>query len=357
MRLFVIAEALNAQLVGDGDIEIARVVHPADAQGDGDLAAAMDPKLLPLLSGGKAKAAVLAAGATPPEDAGLRGWIEVGRPRLAIAGLSHLYDRPVWAEPGVHPTAWVHPDAVLGEDVSIGPFVMIGPGARLGDGVAVQSHASVGRDAVVGARSLIHAGARIGERVSMGQGCVIQPNAVIGGDGFSFVTPEPGSVETAKRTGVVGATNHTILRINSLGAVTLGDNVEIGAGAAIDRGTLTDTRVGSGTKIDNLVQVGHNVQVGENCMLCGQVGIAGSAIIGDRVVLAGQVGVADHVNIGSDVLIGACSGVGQDVPPRTILIGYPAIPRKEFFEQIKNLRRLRRVFDDVAAIKKRLDVE
>lgn len=357
MRLFVIAEALNAKLIGDGDIEITRVVHPADVEGDGDLAAAMDPKLLPLLAGGKARAAVLAAGATPPEDAGLLGWIEVGRPRLAMAGLSHLYERPVWAEPGVHPTAWVHPDAQLGDDVSIGPFVMVGPGAKLGDRVAVQSHASIGRDAVIGARSLIHAGARIGERVVMGMGCVIQPNAVIGGDGFSFVTPEPGSVETAKRTGVVGATNHTILRINSLGSVVLGDNVEIGAGAAIDRGTLTDTRIGSGSKLDNLVQIGHNVQVGENCMLCGQVGIAGSAVIGDRVVLAGQVGVADHVNIGSDVLIGACSGVGHDVPPRSIEIGYPAIPRKDFFEQVKNLRRLRRVFDDVAAIKKRLGDE
>jgi UDP-3-O-[3-hydroxymyristoyl] glucosamine N-acyltransferase len=353
MRLFVIAEALNARLVGDGDIEITRVVHPAEAAGDGDLAVAMDAKLISLLSGGKAKAAVLAAGAEPPADAGLKGWIEVGRPRLAMAGLLHLYDRPVWAEPGVHPTAYVDPTATLGEGASIGPFCMVGPGAVLGDGVILQSHVSVGRDARIGAKSLLHAGARIGERVTMGQGCVIQPNAVVGADGFSYVTPEPGSVETAKRSGVVGATNHTILRINSIGSVVLGDNVEIGAAATIDRGTLTDTRIGSGSKIDNLVQVGHNVQIGENCMMCGHVGIAGSVVIGDRVVLAGKVGVADHVTIGSDVLVGAYSGVGQDIPSRNIYMGVPAMPRKDFFEHLKNLRRLRRVIDDVAALKKR----
>lgn len=354
MRLSDIAEALNARVVGDGTVEIARVVHPSEARGEGDLAAAMDRSLLPLLSGGKAKAAVLAAGAVPPEDAGLSGWIEVGRPRLAMAGLLHLYEKPVWAEPGVHPTAYVDPTATLGEGVSVGPFVMVGPGAALGDGVALQSHVSVGRGARIGANSLLHAGAKIGERVEMGRGCIIQANAVIGSDGFSYVTPEPGSVETAKRTGVVGATNHTILRINSIGAVILGDNVEVGACATIDRGTVTDTRIGSGTKIDNLVQIGHNVQVGENCMLCGHVGIAGSVVVGDRVVLAGKVGVADHVTIGSDVLVGACSGVGQDIPSRSIHMGYPSMPRKDFFEQMKNLRRLRRVIDDVASLKKRV---
>lgn len=353
MRLSDIAEALNARLVGDGDLEIARVVHPAEVESADDLAAAMDPKLLPLLSNGKAKAAVLKAGTVLPDGADLLGWIEVDRPRLAVAGLMHLYEKPVWAEPGVHPTAYIHPTATLGDGVSIGPFVMVGPGAVLGDGVVLQSHVAIGRDARIGANSLLHPGVKIGERVEMGRGCVIQANAVIGADGFSYVTPEPGSVETAKRTGVVGATNHTIIRINSIGSVVMGDNVEVGAGAAIDRGTITHTRIGSGTKIDNLVQIGHNVQVGENCMLCGHVGIAGSAVIGDRVVLAGKVGVADHVTIGSDVLVGASSGVGQDLPSRSIHIGTPAMPRKDFFEQIKNLRRLRRVIDDVAALKKR----
>lgn len=130
-------------------------------------------------------------------------------------------------------------------------------------------------------------------------------------------------MELAKATGVIGAGNTTIHRINSIGTVIVGDDVEIRAGSTIDRGTVTATRIGSGTKIDNLVQIGHNVQLGANCMLCGHVGIAGSCEIGDRVVLGGKVGIADHIKIGHDSLVGASSGVGSDIPPRSIHMGAP----------------------------------
>lgn len=354
MRLAAIAEALNARLTGDGDLEIDRVVHPSEAAGPGDLALAMEPKLVGLLSAGKSRAAVLAAGTEPPADAGLTGWIEVGRPRLAMAGLLNLYECPTLAAPGIHPTAVIDPAATLGQNLSIGPFVVVGPGAVLGDGVTLLAHVTVGRDARLGDGCLLHPGVRIGERVELGRRCIIQPNAVIGADGFSFVTPEPGAVEVAKRTGVVGATNASLLRINSIGAVILGDDVEVGACTTIDRGTVLSTRIGSGTKLDNQVQIGHNVQIGENCMLCGKVGVAGSAVIGDRVVLGGGAGVADHTTIGSDVLVGAHGGVAGDLPSRAIYMGAPAVPRKEFWEQIKNMRRLKRVIEDVAMLKKRL---
>lgn len=352
MLLAAIAEALDARLEGDGTLEIARVVHPEEAEGAGDLALAMENGLLGLLSGTKAKAAVVAEGSDIPADAGLAGWIVVKRPRVAMNGLLNLYEKPVYVEPGIHPSAWVHPAAKLGAGVSVGPFVAVGPDAVIGAGSILQSHCSIGRDAVLGDNCLVHAGARIGERVVMGARCIIQPNAVIGADGFSFVTPEPGSVETAKRTGRIAATNTSILRTNSIGTVIMGDDVEVGACATIDRGTVTATRIGSGTKIDNAVQIGHNVQIGTNCMLCGHVGIAGSTEIGDRVVLGGKVGVADHIKIGHDVLVGASSGVGSDIPPRSIWIGYPAMPRSDFFEQLKNLRRLKRVIADVSALKK-----
>lgn len=161
-------------------------------------------------------------------------------------------------------------------------------------------------------------------------------------------------MELAKATGVIGAGNTTIHRINSIGTVIVGDDVEIRAGSTIDRGTVTATRIGSGTKIDNLVQIGHNVQLGANCMLCGHVGIAGSCEIGDRVVLGGKVGIADHIKIGHDSLVGASSGVGSDIPPRSIHMGAPAMPRADFFSQLKNLRRLKRLVEDVADLKKRV---
>ncbi|WP_448189274.1 UDP-3-O-(3-hydroxymyristoyl)glucosamine N-acyltransferase [Azospirillum sp. sgz301742] len=352
MKLAEIAAALDARVEGDGSIEIARAVHPSEAEGPGDLALAMDKELLALLPGTKARAAVLAEGTPVPDT--LAGAILVKRPRYAMAGLMDVFEKPVHAEPGIHPQAFVAPDAELGEGVSVGPFAYVGPKAVLGAGCIVMPHATIGAEAVIGKDCLFHPGARVGERVVMGERCIIHPNAAVGNDGFSFVTPEPGSVESAKTTGKVTGTNVLIRRVNSIGTVILGDDVEIGAGATIDRGTVTATRIGSGSKIDNLVQIGHNTVVGTNCMLCGHVGVAGSVTIGDRVVLAGKVGVADHKTIGSDSVVAASSGVGRDIPPKTVWMGYPAMPRAEAFEQMKNLGRLKRFFADVVDLKNRI---
>lgn len=289
VTLAEIAAALGAVLEGDGTLQISRAVHPSEAEGPEDLALAMDKGLTELLTNGKAVAAVIAEGAEVP--ANLKGWIVVKRPRFAMAGLTTVFEKPVHAEPGVHPTAFVAPEAILGAGVSVGPFAYVGPRAVLGEGVIVMPHVTVGAEALIGKDCLLHPGARIGERVVMGERCIIHPNAAVGNDGFSFVTPEPGSVESAKATGKVVGTNVLIHRVNSIGTVILGDDVEVGANATIDRGTITATRIGSGTKIDNLVQIGHNVQIGTNCMLCGHVGIAGSTTIGDRVVLADRKSV------------------------------------------------------------------
>lgn len=352
VTLAEIAAALNAEIVGDGSILIERAVHPSEATGPGDLAMAMEKGMEETLADCPAVAAVVTEGtAVPP---GIKGHIQVKRARFAMAGLLDIFERPVHVEPGVHPQAYVAPDAVLGDGVSVGPLAYIGPRAVLGAGVTVLPQATIGADAVIGAGSLIHPGARIGERVEMGERCIIHPNAAVGNDGFSFVTPEPGSVESAKSTGRVVGTNVLIRRVNSIGTVILGDDVEIGAGSTVDRGTVTATRIGSGSKIDNLVQIGHNVQIGTNCMLCGHVGVAGSTTIGDRVVLAGKVGVADHVTIGSDSVVAANSGVAGSIPPKSVYMGYPAMPRAKAFEQYRGLARLKRMLADIGDLKKRM---
>jgi UDP-3-O-[3-hydroxymyristoyl] glucosamine N-acyltransferase len=109
------------------------------------------------------------------------------------------------------------------------------------------------------------------------------------------------------------------------------------------RGTLKATRIGSGTKIDDLVMIGHNVEIGLDCLLCGQVGLAGGVIIGDGAVLGGRVGVADHLRIGSRAVIGAAACVGTNVPDGAIYAGYPAVPRAEALENLKLMRRMRRL--------------
>ncbi len=343
-RLDEIAERLNADLTGDGSIAVEGINHPATARPD-ELALAMEESSLAALAGSAARAAVVCRGAAVP--ASLDAVLAVDHPRYALAALTRVFARPPHATPGIHPTAVVDPSAVIEEPASIGPFVQVGPGARIGPGTVVLAHVSVGAHARVGADGLIHPGVRIGERVEIGDRAILHHNASIGADGFSFAIPEPGAPPPA------GAPR--IARISSLGTVILGRDVEVGANTCIDRGTIEATVIGHGTKIDDLVMIGHNNQIGEGCLIAGRVGISGSCRIGNRVILAGGVGIADHVTIGDDAVVLAGAQVGSNrIAPGAVVIGMPAMPRDRFFEQVRYLFRLKRLFAEVAEIRARL---
>lgn len=340
-QLQEIAAALGAELQGDGTTVVSRLVHPSSCQQADDLVLAMDDALLPLLEGKNAVAAVISKKAvfeTPPAQNLLR----VGRARVALATLTSLFAAPPAYGVGIHPSAVIDPSATVAPDAVIGPGCVIGARARIGAGCILQSQVTVEADATLGAGTVLRAGVRIGAGCELGARVLIHFNSSIGSDGFSFVTPERGSVEAAKSDGAITATNNQgLLRIASLGPVVIGDDVEIGANTSIDRGTILPTRIGRGTKIDNQVQIGHNVQIGEDCMICGRVGIAGSTVIGDRVVLGGATGIADHVKIGEDAMLMAFSGVGSNVPAKQIYGGIPAMPRERFMEQIFTINRLK----------------
>jgi UDP-3-O-[3-hydroxymyristoyl] glucosamine N-acyltransferase len=346
-----LAKAIGATLIGDGSVAVYGVAHPA-AAGETDLALAVEDAAAAALASSRARAAVVSAGR---EDAlaRLAGGLAVTRPRYAMAGLLRLFARPPSVEPGIHPAAVVASGARIGDGARIGALAYVGPGAEVGDGTIVMPQATVGAEARVGRDCLVHPGVRIGERVSIGDRCILHPNACIGADGFSFATPEAGSIESV-RNSEVGAQNTVIARIDSLGTVVLGDDVEIGASSTVDRSTLGATRIGRGTKIDNLVQIAHNCSVGENCLIAGHCGLSGSVRLGDRVVLAGGVGVADHLTIGDDAIVMAGSGVGRDVPARTVVGGYPALPREQVLDQILYTGRLKRMFRDLMDARKRL---
>lgn len=351
LSLADLAAALEARLEGDGSLAVTRAAHPSDVAAPTDLALAMAEDLEALIKP-PAVAAVLREGADW-EALGLKGAILVRRPKAAMAPITASFAPEIHAPPGLHPTAFVDPSAEIGAGSSIGPFVWIGPGAKIGPRARILSHASVSEGAEIGPDALIHSGARVGARVKIGARLILHSNAVLGSDGFSFATPERGSVESAKATGAVAedARNLSLLRVFSLGGLILGDDVEIGAGATLDRGTLRDTAVGDGTKIDNLVQIGHNVRVGRNCLICAHVGIAGSTEIGDRVVLAGKVGVADHVKIGSDSVVTAGSGLSGDVKPGSVMMGYPALPHAEAIRVFMAQRRLPRFMEELRRAK------
>ncbi|MCO8144468.1 UDP-3-O-(3-hydroxymyristoyl)glucosamine N-acyltransferase [Rhodovulum tesquicola] len=347
-----IATALGARLEGDGSLTITRAAEPAEAGPDA-LALAMKPDYAEGLARGGAQAAILWDGADR-RALGLRAALFVPRPRYALSGLTRLMDPGPEIAPGIHPSAVIDPDARIGDGAAIGPLVVIGPRAEIGPRARISAHAVIAEEARIGADALILAGVRIGARVTLGDRVIVQPGAVIGADGFSFVTPEKSAVENVRATlgdaGAAGAQSWT--RIHSLGSVTIGDDVEIGANSCIDRGTIRDTVIGAGTKLDNLVHVGHNVRIGRDCLLCGQVGIAGSVRIGDRVVFAGQVGVNDNIFVGDDVIAGGATKIFTNAPAGRVLLGYPAMRMDAHVEAYKGLRRLPRLFAQVAALQK-----
>jgi len=224
-----IAKALDARLVGRGDMSIERVSHPADAAGDRDIVIATDKALLPLLKGGKVRAAIISEGADF-DAATLDACIIVGRARYAMAKLTGLFERKTEIAKGIHSSAVIEPDAKIGKNVSIGAQVYVGSNAIIGDDSVLHPQTYVAPDAQIGEGALVYSGARIGSRVVIGKKSIIHFNASIGADGFSFVTPQLGSVEAAKSSGEIGeAVNVELVRIASLGSVIIGDDVEIGA--------------------------------------------------------------------------------------------------------------------------------
>ncbi|MBV0891653.1 UDP-3-O-(3-hydroxymyristoyl)glucosamine N-acyltransferase [Paracoccus sp. Z118] len=350
-----LARALDARLWGEPSIRVTGAAEPGEvepvADGAGRVALAMSPKYAENLPPGSI--ALLAEGADP-EAYGLLAAIFVPRPRLAMAGLTRALDRGPEMPQGIHPTAIIDPSAALGPEPSVGPYVVIGPRVRIGARARIASHVSIGADSVIGDDALIHAGVRIAHGVTAGDRLILQHGAAIGGDGFSFVTPEESGIEQVRKTlgERQGPTDQHWVRIHSLGGVTLGDDVEVGANSTIDRGTVRATSIGSGTKVDNLVQIGHNTQIGRDCLLCGMSGVAGSARIGDRVVLAGKAAVNDNIFVGDDVIAGGGSEIFTNVPAGRVILGSPAVRMETQIEINKATRRLPRLFAQVAELQK-----
>ncbi|SLN17062.1 UDP-3-O-(3-hydroxymyristoyl)glucosamine N-acyltransferase [Pseudooctadecabacter jejudonensis] len=342
-RLKDLAASLGADTLGDASLIVDRLAEPAEAR-EADLALAVAPKFADQLAASRARAAVVWAGADL-DALGLKGAIVAPRGRLAMAGLTQaMDDDPTFAAgASVHPSAVIDPAAVVGEGAQIGPFVVIGAGAVVGAGARIASHVSIGPEAQIGAAATLFAGVKIGARVTIGDRFIAQAGAAIGGDGFSFTTQGPSNVERAVRArpGVpLEPTDGTWHRIHSLGAVEIGDDVEVGANATIDAGTIRATRVGHGVKIDNLVQVGHNVVLGEDCLLCAQAAVAGSSVLGARVILGGKAGVADNLTLGRDVVAGGGAVILSDVADGVFVSGHPAQPTHLYRAGLKALRRL-----------------
>jgi len=347
-----IAKSIGVVAVGNTSLVVDSVAEPGLAT-DTHIALAMDPKYAAELTKGAARVAMLWHEADWA-GLGLEAALLPTRPRFALSGLSAMMDRGQGYPSGIHPSAIIDDMAVLGENVSVGAFSIIAGGVFIGDNTIVGPQVYIGTNSKIGDGSLIREGTKIGADVVTGRGFIAQQNVSVGGDGFSFVTPELSAVEQARGSlgSDVVANGQPWARIHSLAGVVIGDDVELGSGTCVDRGTVKPTRIGNGVKADSLVQIGHNVTIGDHCLLCAQAGVAGSTVIGNFVVLGGQSGVADNVTIGDGVIAGGGTKILSNVPAGRAILGYPAVKMDTQVEIYKSLRRLPRLMRDFDALKK-----
>src|SRR4051812_7583435 len=213
---------------------------------------------------------------------------------------------------GISALAIVSPSARCGTNVNIHPGATIGDDCEIGDGTTVLPGAQILAGCQIGCDVLIGPGAVLYENTILGDRVIIQGCAVIGAHGFGY-------------THIAG--RHVLSA--QVGYVRIGNDVEVGAGSTIDRGTYGATTIGEGTKIDNMVQIAHNCRIGKHNLICAQVGIAGSSTTGDYVVIGGQAGLRDHVHIGTGARLSAMAGITNDVPDGAVMLGIPATPERE----------------------------
>src|SRR3989344_525610 len=292
MKLRVLAERLQSSFTGDGEVELTGVAG-IETAGPGQLTFLPTPRYRRRLRDTRAAAIIVA---TDYEDLPLPTVRSVN-PYLAFARALEFFYQPPPFPAGIHPTSVVSPRARVGREATIGPYCFIDDDVQIGDRARLHSFVSIYR------------GARIG-------------------DDFG-----------------------RYYKIVQSGPVVVEDDVEIQAGATIDRATVGETRIGRGAKIDNLVQVGHASSVGENSLLCAQVGLAGSTKVGNDVILAGQAGVAGHCQIGDGVRVTAQSGLHGDIPAGQTLSGSPAIENRLWLKCVALYARLPEMYDELRALR------
>jgi UDP-3-O-[3-hydroxymyristoyl] glucosamine N-acyltransferase len=336
VKLSEIAHAVSGDLQGDGDLEITGVAGIREAR-EGELTFLASPRYAEFLADTRASAILLARnGLKAPAG---KAVVFCDNPYIAFLKAIRQFEPERRAPEGIDPTAVLGRNVRIGAGASIGARAIIEDGVVLGDRAVVRAGVFIGAGSNVGDDAFLHPNVTIRERVTLGRRVIVHCGTVIGSDGFGFVWD-----------------GERHLKIPQIGTVEIGDDVEIGANCAIDRGTAGATRIGRGTKIDNLVHVAHNVEVGEDALLVAQVGISGSTRIGARVTLAGQVGVVGHITIGDNAVVGAQSGVTKSIPAGERWSGYPARPHAENLRAQAAIARLASLAERIRALEARLDV-
>lgn len=326
-----LAERLGGRVQGDPD-RVLTDVRDLRQAGPDHVAFLANPRYRRFLDDTQAGAVLVRPGVECPG----KTLIVVPDPYAAFARAVAVFHPLQWPAPGVDPRAAV--DGALGPDVHVEPFAVVRPGAQVGQGSWLQAGCYVGQGAVVGARCRLMPGSVVMDGCVLGDDVWLNPGAVIGGEGFGFAPTARG-----------------MLKIPQVGRAVIGDGVEVGANACVDRGALQDTRVGAGVKMDNLVQIGHGAQIGPHSVLVAYAGVAGSSRLGPGVTLAARATVLGHLEIGAGSLAAAHAMVAHDQPDGSRVAGVPAVPHKQWLRASHASNRAHELERELRALKRRIE--
>jgi len=319
-----INQSVNGVLVGNPSILITGLEEISEAQAN-QLTFVGEKNYIKLWDQSRASAAIVNDNldVEPGQD---RALVRVADADLALAQVLQLFEpQPPKCEPGIHSAAMVDASAEIAEGAAIEAGCYIGPRVVIGANTRLYPNVTVLDDAWIGSETIIWSGTVVRERCRIGNNCILHPNVTIGADGFGY-RPSPDG--------------RGLVKLPHIGTVTIGDDVEIGAGSCVDRGKFSATIIGDGTKIDNLIQIGHNCKIGRSCAMAGQAGLAGSVTLGDGVLMGGAARVKDHVTVGSGAKLGGNAGVVNDVAPGKTVLGFPAADRRQTLRQWAALKQL-----------------
>jgi len=334
MTLKQLAEHTGAHIIGDEDV-IVHSVSAIDSAGDGQITFLNSKRYLPLVKTTKASAIIV------DEEIDCRVPLLVAKDayyafqQIVVILHGHRRHKRV----GISKHADISDTATLGANCDVHSFATISDNAKIGNNCRIYPGVFIGPDVEIGDDCIFYPNAVIYDATIIGNHVIVHANASIGEDGYGFATH-----------------NGTYHKIPQIGRVVLEDDVEIGSGCAIERGTLDDTVIGRGCKIGDMVTIGHGTKVGPYCLLVPQAGVAGSVRVGHHCMMGGQVGIVGHVRIGNMVKIAAQAGVINDIPDGATVIGAPAIDAQkarraysliEYLPEMrKRIRRLERRLDE-----------
>ncbi|MGI9014022.1 MAG: UDP-3-O-(3-hydroxymyristoyl)glucosamine N-acyltransferase [Phycisphaerales bacterium] len=331
-----LAGLIGAELKGDGSIEVDGCA-PIDTASPRDVSFIANARYTRFLESTEAAAVIVGRDLATRNG---RALLVADDPyyafRAAMIALHGFRSHPMPIEatehaPNISQQAAIHPTASVGEGTTVHPFSVLESGARVGANTVIYPNVYVGPDVTIGDECILYPGVAVYDRCILGNRVTLHANTAIGHDGFGYATHE--------------GVHH---KIPQHGIVVIEDDVELGAGCAIERAAMGETRIGRGTKFADLISIGHGTTVGEHCLFVSLVGVSGSVKVGNHVVLGGQVGVSGHLAIGDRVMVAGKTGIGSDVPEGQRIGGF--IPSVEFRKAKRNAV----IFSDLPALLERI---